>query len=268
MNLKTKVATALAALVALLLVTGLVGSGGLRTAHAQAECVQADGEICISLDPETDTNPLNDDHTVTAAVTVDSEPYPDIPVLILVFDGPNAVESIIGPTDTNGELGLTYTGDGGTGTDSMVAVACGASLEQCAPFFAEVVQFCVTQPADCLAELEDFCLEIGECLVDDATKGWYEPTPTPTPTPAAIGVVVPPATPVSPTPTPAATPTPTPAPTAAPTPTPTATPPVLAATQTPAPTPTPAVLAVAALPELGGEPPDGGFVVLPSLGGH
>jgi hypothetical protein len=219
--MKTSVFIALAVLaaVAIALTTGLTASGGLRTAHAQPECVELEeGLWCVNLDPETATNNVGTTHTVTATVTFDDQPVDGVLVAIFVDQGPNAGDFDEGLTDASGQFSFTYTGDGGPGTD--IIGAC------------------------------DIVEELGPCVepvtLAVATKEWVQPTPsptvtstpaatpTPTPTPGAIGGTQPPATP---------TPTPTPTPTA------------LAATPTPSPTPT---VAAAVLPPTGGQPTDGG----------
>lgn len=115
-----------------------------QTAHAgsppdldstQCKFVGPGTQFCISLDPATDTNPVDDDHTATATLSqfvegnpVDSEPgeVEGLFIVILVFDGPNAgiSQSIVAPSNADGQLALTYTGDGGPGTDTIATVAC------------------------------------------------------------------------------------------------------------------------------------------------
>ena len=218
--MKTSVFTALAvlAVVAFALTIGLVVSGGVRTAHAQPECVELEeGLWCVSLDPETATNNVGTTHTVTATVTFSDQPVDGVLVAIFVDQGPNAGDFDEGLTNASGQFSFSYVGDGGPGTDLIGAC--------------------------------DIVEELGPCVepitLDVATKEWVQPTPsptdtptpaatpTPTPTPAAIGGTLPPDTP---------TPTPTPTPTA------------LAATPTPSPTPT---VAAAVLPPTGGQPADG-----------
>ncbi len=162
------------------LAIGLMASGGLRTTHAQVvepppNCVLDGVLVCFSLEPETDTNPVGDNHTVIATLTVNDNPLEENPVVILVLDGPNAGKSAIGLTDAAGQLGLTYTGAGGTGTDTIVAEAC--FVKDCSEAFEVFIPDCLAEPAVCIAELEGFCLERPEvCAVDDATKDWVEPT--------------------------------------------------------------------------------------------
>jgi len=217
--MKTSVFIALAVLaaVAFALTIGLTASGGMRTAHAQAECVEfEEGTFCVSLEPETAINDVGTTHTVTATVTFDDQPVDGVLVAIWVDQGPNTGDFDEGLTDASGQFSFSYVGDGGPGTD--IIGAC------------------------------DIVEELGPCVepvtLAIATKEWVQPSPspspspTPTPNPTPVGlpsVIIP-------------TPTPTPTPTAlAATPTPTATP-------TPAPT---AVLAAQQLPDTGGAPSGG-----------
>ncbi|MFQ6019550.1 MAG: hypothetical protein ACE5KW_02215, partial [Dehalococcoidia bacterium] len=193
-------------------------------------------EVCLSLDPQTDTNTMGDEHTVTATITftLSGEPVEGdlsgLPVLIFVFDGPNAGESISGDTDPAGQLALTYTGDGGPGTDTIGAVACIEVELQIAEDLitseevraqngvdcaldAGGIEECIADPESCLAfltdpDVEDDCTEREQFICDVATKEWVEPepapapvalaavqapTPTPTPKPVALGTAQAPA---------------------------------------------------------------------------
>jgi len=76
----------------------------------------------LSLSPKTATNCIDTDHTVTAHV-YDINTMSDVEgatVVISVIAGPNTGETS-GPmtTDVNGEASWTYTGSGGTGTDTI-----------------------------------------------------------------------------------------------------------------------------------------------------
>ncbi len=144
----------------------------------------------ITLLPKESINSVGTDHTVTATVTKDGDPAPDIGVLIFVFEGPNEVEElgedeafVSDFTNDKGQIALTYTSNGELGKDTIVALACIPPI------------------------IEDECADI---ISDEATKEWVNPTPTPTPTPTPGAA--------TPTPTPtvlAATATPTPTPTVA-----------------------------------------------------
>jgi hypothetical protein len=117
----------------------------------------------IGLTPKTATNIVGEDHTVTATVEIDGQ----ADVEFEVTDGPNAGDTGSDTTDVNGESTFTYTGDGGTGTDTIQA---------------------------CVVDFPELCAT--------ATKTWVESTPTPTPTPTVLAAT---ATP-TPAPTPVALP--------------------------------------------------------------
>jgi len=120
------------------------------------------GEFVVTIDasPDTATNLVGSDHTVDALVLVDDEPGgADWLVVFNVTEGPNAGDSDSSTTDANGETSFTYTGDGGTGQDTIevcVESQVGAS-----------VIIIIQDPLDC----------------EEVTKTWVDPTPTPTPTP-------------------------------------------------------------------------------------
>ena len=109
---------------------GLAANDGLRTARAQQECAFTTTGVgqqlrCLSVDPETATNPVGTDHTVTATVTWDGSPIPNPDTFLTgymfsVESGPNAGKSqCCQPLDANGQLSFTYTGDGGPGIDTI-----------------------------------------------------------------------------------------------------------------------------------------------------
>lgn len=76
----------------------------------------------VALAPETDTNPVGDDHTVTATVTDDfGDPVEGVDVTFDVVSGPNAGTAGSDTTDASGEAAITYTGANGLGTDSITA---------------------------------------------------------------------------------------------------------------------------------------------------
>jgi len=113
----------------------------------------------ITLDPPTATNEIRSDHTVTATV-IDGAglPIEQAGVEFNVTDGPNAGDNNGQETalDTNGQATFTYTGDGGTGTDTIEA---------------------------CVVDFPKLCTT--------ATKTWTEaPPPSPAPAPTAVAEVV------------------------------------------------------------------------------
>lgn len=132
--------------------------------------------IAIEATPETATNLVNTDHTVTATVTDDGVPAQEADVTFDITAGPNVGESHADVTNAEGQAFFTYTGDGGIGTDTIHVCVWGI-IPQAQALAAQQVEL------DCV----------------DVEKEWIEPTPSPTP---------------APTPTPTAAPTPTPTPTA------------------------------------------------------
>jgi predicted nucleic acid-binding protein len=84
--------------------------------------------VGITLDPVSATNPVGDDHTVTATLKdLLAIPLPAVEVEFSVLSGPNAGASGVCSanadctTDANGEVSFTYAGDGGVGTDEIQA---------------------------------------------------------------------------------------------------------------------------------------------------
>lgn len=75
----------------------------------------------ITLEPQTDTNPLGTTHTVTATILDDfGDPVPGIDVDFEVLSGPNAGTTGTDTTDANGEATFSYTGNT-EGTDEIQA---------------------------------------------------------------------------------------------------------------------------------------------------
>ena len=125
--------------------------------------------VLVDASPDTDTNLVGEDHTVTAVVTADGEPAQDWEVTFLVVSlagadeppAPNQGDSGTDVTDSNGEATFTYTGDGGAGTDQ--------------------IEVCVTEfvgPAGVSSAGEN---GFTDCEIVEKT--WVDPTPTPTPPP-------------------------------------------------------------------------------------
>jgi hypothetical protein len=135
----------------------------------------------ISLTPETATNEVGTDHTVTATITdLLGDPVEGVEVMFEVTDGPNTAATgtcsanADCTTDAAGQVSFTYTSDGSTGTDD--------------------IEGCMAVEPDLVDEVPTLQRQL-ELACDTATKEWVEPEPTPTPAPE---------------PTPAPTPTPTP----------------------------------------------------------
>jgi hypothetical protein len=161
-------------LVGFALAVGFLAAGDAGTAHAQPGCVDlpTNGivQLCISLEPESATNQVGTNHTVTATVTADGQPSQDEEVAILVDSGPNANEFAEGLTNASGQFALTYPGDSGPGTDNIIA--------------------CITDLA-----AQELCFDFGTqppFVEDVATKEWVQPaTPTPAPTAPATAAATP-----------------------------------------------------------------------------
>ena len=105
---------------------GLVATDGVPTALAQQACgfTTTGVEICLSLDPETATNPVGTDHTVTGTASWDGGPMPGFDTFLTEYmfsveSGPNAGKFLLGQVDANSQLSFTYTGDGGPGIDTI-----------------------------------------------------------------------------------------------------------------------------------------------------
>ena len=99
---------------------GFYGFEGVPCGQALAYMLQVD----IDLEPESVDLSRGEEHTVTATVFRGSDPeaYPEVglDVIIAVVDGPNAAVADTAKTDTSGRVALSYTGDGGAGTDIIV----------------------------------------------------------------------------------------------------------------------------------------------------
>lgn len=76
----------------------------------------------IVLAPDTATNPVGTDHTVTATVVNTlGQPIVGRTVTFSVISGPNAGAGGSGVTDGSGQASFTYTGSGGPGSDEIQA---------------------------------------------------------------------------------------------------------------------------------------------------
>ena len=126
--------------------TGSVGTDDIRA------CMNVNSqEICsdvvekewtkevISITPLLDTNPLGEDHTVTATVQdLKGNPLENIDVTFSIRIGPNSDEpDYTAATDGNGQATFTYTGDGGVGTDAIRACFTNALGEQVCTDYGE-----------------------------------------------------------------------------------------------------------------------------------
>ncbi len=168
------------------------------TARADQYCVNLKGQLCITLTPDPDTNPVGTDHTLTAAGTIDGNPLGEatFEVGFAVYDGPNAGQGAVITMGPGGTADFTYTGSGGPGTDNILAVFCDFPAE-CQSY----VDDCAQNGAACVDTITGFC---GQQLARvpggrvsagrnfcfgpaNAVKNWEEPTPTPSPTPVDVG---------------------------------------------------------------------------------
>ncbi len=77
--------------------------------------------VVVDATPNTATNVINTDHTVTATVTFNGSPLSGATVVFNVTSGPNAGQTASPTTDVNGQATFTYTGAGGVGTDAISA---------------------------------------------------------------------------------------------------------------------------------------------------
>jgi hypothetical protein len=176
----------------------LIGRASAGFPEPQCESFQA--LACIELAPESDTNTVGDEHVVTATVAFDEdgpEPIAGVDVVVLVVDGPNAGELIVGMTDVEGKLSLAYTG-AEPGTDEIAALACFEPVIENGPAgdagtneiivcdveISDFIVECLAEPTVCLTFVTDpsgLCSEVDYIICDTATKDWVAaPTPTPT----------------------------------------------------------------------------------------
>ena len=169
------------AFLSMLAVTPLWADSSERTGGATVLAI-------VQATPQTATNVISTDHTVTGTATdsISGNPLVGYDMTFNVLTGPNTGATGGGLTDANGEVTFTYTGSGGVGDDS---------IEVCVSFAppARTGRPALGLPLDC----------------DTVTKTWIDPTPTATATAVPTATVI--ATTTTPTPTPLPSPTITPA---------------------------------------------------------
>ena len=104
---------------------GFFGAGETDLGELCAEAFAYMLQVDVDLEPENGDKPRGESYTVTAKVfrggDPDSYPVAGQDVTITVVAGPNALTTTTGKTDVDGVVTLTYTGDGGPGTDTIVA---------------------------------------------------------------------------------------------------------------------------------------------------
>lgn len=168
---------------------------GSRTADAGQFCLDLKGQFCVSLTPDPATNPVDTDHTVTAAATVDGDPLGAVfDAGFAVYEGPNAGQTGVVPLGAGGTADFTYSGSGGAGTDSILVVLCDVT-QDCQNF----VDACAQGGSGCLGIIEAACPPqfgpervsaagiINFCFGPaTAVKNWEDPTPSPSPTPVDV----------------------------------------------------------------------------------
>ena len=165
----------------MLAVTPLWADSSERTADATLVAL-------VQATPQTATNVINTDHTITGTATdsFSGNPLVGYDMTFNVLSGPNTGATGGGLTDANGQVTFTYTGAGGVGDDSIeVCVSFAPPLRNGRPALGV--------PLDC----------------DTVAKTWIAPTPTASATPAPTATAV--AASTTPTPTPVPSPTTTPA---------------------------------------------------------
>src|SRR5205809_6429387 len=77
--------------------------------------------VVVDATPNTATNVINTDHTVTATVTFNGSPLAGATVVFNVTSEPNAGLTAPPTTDVNGQATVTYSAAGGDGTDAIHA---------------------------------------------------------------------------------------------------------------------------------------------------
>jgi len=170
------------AFLSMLAVTPLWAESSERTGGATVLAI-------VQATPQTATNVINTDHTVTGTATdsISGNPLVGYDMTFNVLTGPNTGATGGGLTDANGQVTFTYTGSGGVGDDS---------IEVCVSFAPPAR---TGRPALGLPPLD----------CDTVTKTWTAPTPTATATSVPTGTAI--AATTTPTPTPVPSPTTTPA---------------------------------------------------------
>jgi hypothetical protein len=168
---------------------------GSSTASANQFCLDLKGQLCVTLTPDPATNPVDTDHTLTAAATVDGDPLGAVfDAGFAVYEGPNAGQTGVIPLGDGGTADFTYSGAGGAGTDGIAVVLCDVAQDG-----QNYVDGCAQDGSTCLASIAAACQQqLGPARVSaagiinfcigpaTAVKNWEDPTPTPSPTPVDV----------------------------------------------------------------------------------
>jgi len=106
---------------------GFYGAGATGIEDLSDEAFAYMLHVDIDMEPETQERLRGEDHTVEAIIFrgMDRESYPvaGLEMTIAVIGGPNIGESTTEPTGTDGKVTFTFNGDGGPGTDTLLASA-------------------------------------------------------------------------------------------------------------------------------------------------
>ena len=124
--------------------------GGAFTCTAQANWT----DVSCLLAPSSGTSLLGSSHTVTVAVTDAGIPQAGVFVDFDVLSGPNVGKTGQGTTDANGEAIFTYIGDGGVGTDSILASGlAGGEAFNCSSDHTWVDPLCTLAPGASIGDV-------------------------------------------------------------------------------------------------------------------
>lgn len=80
------------------------------------------GQGLVTLSPSNASNPVGTTHTVIATVTINGTALDDQQVIFAIFSGPNSPYNNTSITNNSGQATYTYTSNGMTGTDKILAI--------------------------------------------------------------------------------------------------------------------------------------------------
>ena len=121
-------------------------AAAVSTATAGPHGASAGQVVVVDATPNTATNVINTDHTVTATVTFNGSPLSGATVVFNVTSGPNAGQTASPTTDVNGQATFTYTGAGGVGTDAISASPTASATATASPTTAATVAATTASP--------------------------------------------------------------------------------------------------------------------------